>query len=97
MMIPRATEVSKITSEEAQKNLANIQQQTAAAQLKAEDSLRQVYSKAGSQDVRIAEKQKESRENEEKKKKGGSGKQAARGNPRGQGHTCSGSTIDIKI
>jgi len=96
VMIPRTMEASKITSEAAQKNLAAMQQQAADTQMKAYDSLRQVYSKDQPHDVHITEKQ-DKRNNAGEKKKDGRRKNAAQEENQGNYTSTEGSTIDIRI
>lgn len=98
VMIPRAMEAAKITSDETQRNMAAQQQQISATQHRAEDSLKQVYSRTNAQNARIAEKQKENRKNDGKGKK--SGDEADDNEEKGSkklSREIKTSTIDIKI
>ena len=97
VMIPRTMEVAKIANDEAQRSMAGQQQQAAASQHKAEDSLKQVYSRAHAQEARIMEKQKEDRKKDGKKKKEGSKPDSPENGRRKEFRSSSGSTIDIKI
>ena len=99
VMIPRTIDAAKMRSDELQKNLALTQQQAAAMQDKAEDTLKQVYSRSQTQEARINEKQREERRQQnEKKKKGGSEGRASDGkDARKPGNAIRTSTIDIKI
>lgn len=93
MLIPKTMEVSKISSDEAQRNAALVQQQAALTQHRAESSLKQVYAREKPHDVRITEKQKEEGKEErdrEKKKKDKDGKKILN-------NGIQTSTIDIKI
>lgn len=70
MMIPRSVDAAKARSDELQKNAALQQQQVLSAQNKAEDTLKQVYSRSKTEEVRIDEKQRENdRQGEGRKKK----------------------------
>lgn len=98
IMIPRAMEAAKISSNETQRNLAAQQQQVLDTQHRAEDSLKQVYSRTQAQNARITEKQKENRKNGEKGRK--SGDKAENNEENGHNkldHEIKTSTIDIKI
>ncbi len=99
VMIPRTMDAAKLRSDELQKNLALQQQQQAALKDKAEDTLRQVYSKSQTHEARINEKQKEeSRQQNEKNKKDGREGKASEGNDgRKPDSAIRTSTIDIKI
>lgn len=95
VIIPRATEVSKINSEEAHRNISLLQQQASSMQHKSDNALKQVYSRAKPQDARIMEKQKENRKDnrKEEKKKGKQGNTESTGLKNG----IQTSIIDIKI
>lgn len=67
VMLPKTAEISKIHSDEQNKNQAVHQQQAVNTQHKAEDSLRQVHSQEKAQEARIREKQ-EKEKREQKKK-----------------------------
>ena len=97
-MLPKTMEVAKLSNDEMHRNLAAQQQQAAAAMHKAEDSLKQVYSRPQAQDVRIGEKQKENRGNDRKRRDTGgqSGKKEENGGNKA-GNAVITSTIDIKI
>lgn len=69
VMIPRTLEAAKVSNDLAQKNHLLQQQQAAATQHKAEDSLRQVYSRSQAEHTHITEKQRENRRNDREKKK----------------------------
>ena len=57
MMIPRAVDAAKVRSDELQKNTALQQQQAVNAQNRAEDTLKQVYSRSKTEEARITDKQ----------------------------------------
>ena len=96
--IPRTMEAAKAVNDEIQRGLSNQQQQAAMTQNKAEDSLKQVYSRSQAQDVRIAEKQKENRSGNRKGKKSGGKTDENEADDSGKmKRPYSNSTIDIKI
>jgi hypothetical protein len=100
VMIPRTVDVAKMRNDELQKNAAMAQQQSAAVQNKAEDSVRQVYSRSKTEEVRINDKQRENSRQEEDERKGK--KQNDPGKNKGKSgtkyrSTLQTSTIDIKI
>lgn len=97
VMIPRTMEAAKVRSDEMQKHLAQQQQQAASLHNKAEDTLKQVYSRSEAQEVRINEKQKENSQQNDKKKKGKQRQPADDKDVRKTGNTIRTSTIDIKI
>ncbi|NLK86657.1 MAG: hypothetical protein GX279_04095 [Clostridiaceae bacterium] len=99
VMIPRTIDAAKMRSDELQKNLALQQQQASAMKDKAEDTLKQVYSKSQTHEARINEKQREeSRQQSEKRKKDGRKGKASDGTDgRKRSSTIKTSTIDIKI
>jgi hypothetical protein len=99
VMIPRTVDAAKMRSDELAKNLALHQQQAAALKEKAEDNLKQVYSKSQTYEARINERQKEEsrRQNEKKKKDDGEEKASDGTNGRKRSGTIRTSTIDIKI
>jgi len=98
VMIPRTLEAAKVSNDLAQKNHLQQQQQAAATQLRAEDSLRQVYSRSNAEQVRITDKQREGRSNDKgKKKKGQSGQQTDENENNRLNKEIKTSTIDIKI
>jgi len=99
VMIPRTLEAAKVSNDIAQKNHLLQQQLAAATQHRAEDSLRQVYSRSNAEQVRITDKQRENSGNdrEKKKKKGQSGKQSGQIENNGLNKEIKTSTIDIKI
>lgn len=82
VVIPRTVEASKINNNETQRSQTLQYQLAAAGQQKTEVSLKQVVSKQQAQDVRIAEKQNNRRQNGEKKKK--QGQNAPEDNKRGK-------------
>jgi hypothetical protein len=71
VMVPRTMEAAKISNDINQKNTMAQQQQATATQHRAEDSLRQVYSRTQAQNARINERQKENGKKEGKGKKSG--------------------------
>jgi hypothetical protein len=99
VMIPRTMDAAKVRSDELQKSLALQQQQAAAMKDKAEDTLKQVYSKSQAHEVRINDKQREeSRQQSEKKKKDGREEKASEGKDgKRPERAIRTSTIDIKI
>ncbi len=98
VMLPRTMEVAKLSNDEVHRNLTAQQQQVTATQHKAEDSLKQVYSRAQAQDVRISEKQKENRRNGRKKEEdGGRSGEKDEKSRSGLEKEMITSTIDIKI
>ncbi|HEX2944685.1 MAG TPA: hypothetical protein VHT96_01875 [Clostridia bacterium] len=97
IMVPRAMDAAKVSSDEAHRNHALLQQQTSATQHKAEDTLKTVYSRSKAQDARITEKQRDEQQDKRKKKDGRGREEAGDkgGNkPVKDIKTC---TIDIKI
>jgi len=99
VMIPRTLDAAKMQSDEMQKHVNIAQQQAAAFQNKAEDTVRQVYSRSRTEEARISEKQKEdNRQRNSKKreenKRGGSDSFNGRKKSTSEIRT---STIDIKI
>lgn len=97
IMVPRAMDAAKISNDEAHRNQALLQQQAAATQHKADDTLKTVYSRSQAQNVRIAEKQKEDGQDRKKKKDGQAREdtqEKSRPNPVRDIKSC---TIDIKI
>ncbi len=98
VMIPRTIDAAKVRSDELQKYHTLAQQQAAALNDKAEDTLKQVYSRAETQEARINEKQKENSQQNGKSKKGDKNKDTSdgKGDSR-QGKALRTSTIDIKI
>jgi hypothetical protein len=68
VMIPRTIEASKASNDENQRNQALLQQQAASSQQRADNSIKQVYSRSNTQNVKINEKQKENSGNNKKKK-----------------------------
>lgn len=97
IMVPRAMDAAKISNDEAHRNQALLQQQAAATQHKADDTLKTVYSRSQAQNVRITEKQKDDRQNG-KKRRDGQESEEKKGNGKIEHvreiKTC---TIDIKI
>lgn len=98
--IPRTTEASRISSNDANKNV-NIQQQTAETlRDKSEISLKQVYSRQKPEDAGIREKQRDNRERGHKED-GGNGTKNRHQEEAGHSKSLNGhypaSTIDIKI
>jgi len=97
IMVPRAMEAAKISNDETHRNQTLLQQQTAATQHKADDSLKTVYSRSQTQGLSITEKQREERQNKKKKKDGHEHEDTtdnSKGKPVREIKTC---TIDIKI
>ncbi len=98
VMMPRTLEAAKVSNDLAQKNHLFQQQQAAATQNKAEDSLRQVYSRTQAEHARINEKQREnSQEGRKKKKKGQNGQENKDIENNRLNKELKTSTIDIKI
>jgi len=103
VMIPRTVDAAKMKSDEMQKQINIAQQQASAVQSKAEDTVRQVYSRSKTEEARINEKQKEERQqqNSRSKKRKGNGKDhtgtdGLSGMRKGAAEIRT-STIDIKI
>jgi septal ring factor EnvC (AmiA/AmiB activator) len=69
VMMPKTSEISKVSSEANQRNTAYQQQQAVNGQNKADSNLKQVYSREKSQEARIREKQEKGRENSGNKQK----------------------------
>lgn len=69
IIVPRTTEISRISSEDMQKNLALQQQQTYSMQHKVENNLTQVYSQEKAQEARIRDKEEKNREGRKENKK----------------------------
>jgi len=94
VMVPKTSEISKISSEANQRNTSYQQQQAVNAQNRADNSLKQVYSQERTQEAKIREKQEKERKNsgnnkqKERKKQGQSNKYEL-GDKR--------STIDIRL
>lgn len=97
VMIPRTMEAAKISNDEAQRNMASMQQQTSATKHKAEDSLKQVYSREQAQNARIKEKQKDNRQNSSKRKNDGNHSSEIDESKSTLNNDIKTSTIDIKI
>lgn len=90
VMIPKASELSRIQETDHQKDNVLQQNQANSMQHKVDNSLKQVYSQNKAQEARITEKQEKQRENnKEGKKKGSNSKNKQAG--------IKTSTIDIKI
>lgn len=94
VMIPRTSEVSKISSDETHKSLALQQQQASSTQHKAENSLKQVYSQSRPQGAKITEKQKDNRKD---KKEGKKKEQSGNSESKILNSSIQTSTIDIKV
>ena len=98
IMIPRTMEAAKASNDINHRNMTAQQQQAAATQHRAEDSLKQVYSRTQPQSAHINEKQKENGKKDGKGKKSGSKSDSSEDNDHSrsnnEGMT---STIDIKI
>lgn len=98
VMLPRTMEAAKISNDEAQRNFTVNRQHVAATQHKAEDSLKQVYSRAQAQNARITDKQKETRQNNGKKRKGkGSSDSTEENSADRLNNSIKISTIDIRV
>lgn len=98
--IPRSIDVAKAVSDEIQKNAALQQQQAASVQNRAEDTLKQVYSRSKTKEVRIAEKQREQGRHGESRKKKEEDKEKDREKKNSvkiYGGTVTSGRIDIKI
>jgi hypothetical protein len=94
-MIPKTGEVSKIHSEEQQRNQAVQHQQTVNSQQKADDNVNTVYSQENSQKSKINEKEKEQHPYPKEKKR-----KRRSGNYRSSSLKDDGeqtSTIDIRL
>lgn len=98
IMLPKTMEVAKLSNDEIHRNLTAQQQQAEATMHKAEDSLKQVYSRSKAQDARISEKQKESSRKDQKRRETGgqSGKKEENSRNNTEDNVIT-STIDIKI
>lgn len=57
VMLPKAAEVSKLSTDEQFKSQLNQQQQATTVQNKAENSIKQVYSREKAEEAKIREKQ----------------------------------------
>lgn len=98
VMIPRTLEAAKVSNDEAQKNHLLHQQQAAATRNKAEDSLKQVYSRSQAEHARILEKQRENSQKERKKKKNSQNQDENEDSGKGRlNKDIRTNTIDIKI
>lgn len=97
IMVPRAMDAAKITNDEAHRNQALLQQQANATQHKADDTLKTVYSRSQTQDVRITEKQRDDRQNKKKKKDGQEREDTADDSANKPARPMKTTTIDIKI
>jgi hypothetical protein len=98
--IPRTTEASKVSSNDANRNLAQQQQAANSVQHKAEDNLKQVYSRSKSEEARIRDKQKENGKGNGKKDGGKDGEDRDKDSEtrkRVPDRNIKTSTIDIKI
>ena len=98
--IPRSIDAAKAVSDEIQKNAAMQQQQAASVQNRAEDTLKQVYSRSKTEEVRITEKQREHERQGESRKKKDEDKEKNRGKKNSgkiYGGTITSCRIDIKI
>ena len=93
--IPRSMEASKVSSNDANKNLAMQQQNADSIQHKAETDLRQVNSRTKPEEAKITEKQKENRKNS--KKNSSNKKEAEDGKKKDLNKEMQTSIIDIKI
>ncbi len=92
VMLPRTGEVSKIRTDEQNKNHALQQQSTSLVQHEADDSLRLVHSQEGVQQAKIKDKQEKEKNREGKKKNKGN-----YNNKKETDQDIKYSTIDIKI
>lgn len=100
IVIPRSVDAARTRSEELQKNEAVQQQQAAAVQNRAEDTLRQVCSRSKTEETRITERQRERGGQEEGRKKKEEGKKEddrKDRNGKEYGGTVTSSRIDIRI
>lgn len=98
--IPRSIDAAKAVSDEIQKNAAMQQQQAASVQNRAEDTLKQVYSRSKTEEVRITEKQREHERQGESRKKKDEDKEKNRGKKNSgkiYGGTITSGRIDIRI
>lgn len=99
VMIPRTLEAAKVSNDAAQKYQLIQQHQAEVTRNKAEDSLRQVYSRSNAEQVRITDKQKDERQNDQNKKNDDN-KKKNRNNTadkRSLNNIRKTSTIDIRI
>ena len=69
IIVPKATEMSKVSSEEQNKNQAMQQQQSMTNKNKFEENMKQVNFKKNAQDVKISKEGRNAQEEEQKKKK----------------------------
>lgn len=102
IILPKTVEVAKISTDQAQRNLMAQKQQAEATLQRAEDSLKQVYSRAQPQNVVISDKQEKNRQQHTKKekRKNSSSDMEGRSGMGSEGRHDRGfktSTIDIKI
>lgn len=96
VMLPKTPEVSKLHNDQTQRNIAAQQAQAETVQSKAENSMRQVYSKDKSQHATIQEKQEKRQQgNSDKKKKQNGKAPSEKDQTRMSGTTTS--TIDIRL
>ena len=94
IIVPKTTEMSKVSSEEQNKNQAMQQQQSMINKNKFEENLKQVYSKKDAQDVKISKEGKNAQEEEQKKKKKKKDKKDSKKRADKELRT---STIDVQI
>jgi len=97
VLIPRAMEAAKASNDVNHKNITAQQQQAAAAQHRAEGSLKQVYSRTQPQSAHVDEKQKENSRKDGKGKRSGSQSNGSEENDHDKPNEIITSTIDIKI
>lgn len=98
IMIPRTMEAAKASNDVNHRNLTAQQQQAAATQHRAEDSLKQVYSRSQPHNAQISEKQKDNSSKDGKGKKSGGKSAGDEGNEHNRPNDeITTSIIDIKI
>jgi len=99
VVIPRTLEASKVSIDAAQKYHLMQQHQAEATRNKAEDSLRQVYSRSNAEQVRISDKQREERQSRQDEKNKDNKKQDKNNasDKRRLNNKNKTSTIDIRI
>jgi hypothetical protein len=93
VMIPRTSEVSRISEAENHKSQVLLQQQAASTNQKVEHDLKQVYSQSKADEVRIRERQEKHQGDGKKNKK----KDAAQEEKKRQSGDSHNSTIDIRL
>ena len=95
VMLPKTPEVSKIHNDQAQRNIAAQQSQASTVQNRAENNLKQVYSKDKSQQAAIRKKQEKGQQGSGEKKKKQNGKPTSEKEMTEYGSKTT--TIDIRL